>query len=281
MERLLLVDGSNLLFQMFYGMPARIVNHRGRAIQGTLGFVGALLKMIRMVSPTRVAVLFDGESRNPRTELDENYKANRVDYSHVPEEDSPFSQLPDIFAALDHLGIRWAETVDCEFDDWAAAYAHGCPEGQALVIASQDSDFYQLISDRVTVLRYRGDSSTLCTPDWVRDRLDIEPGQYADFKALTGDNSDNIKGAYKIGPKTAAALLHQFGDLEQLLQHSEQIKKPSVRASIQAEPDRLRRNLALIRLEGCAALPFGPDELTWRYTGQTTTQVLRAIGLQE
>jgi len=62
MEKLLLVDGSNLLFQMFFGMPARIINEQGKAIQGTLGFVGALLKIIRRMEPTHVAVLFDGES---------------------------------------------------------------------------------------------------------------------------------------------------------------------------------------------------------------------------
>lgn len=77
MEKLLLVDGSNFLFQMFYGMPARILNSEGKPIQGTLGFVGALLKIIRRIQPTCVAVLFDGECHNDRTDIDENYKANR------------------------------------------------------------------------------------------------------------------------------------------------------------------------------------------------------------
>lgn len=281
MEKLLIVDGSNLLFQMFYGMPARIVNHRGKAIQGTLGFVGALLKMIRMVSPTHLAVLFDGEVHNPRTDLDSDYKGNRPDYSAAPEEESPFSQLPDIFAALDQLGIRWAETRVCEFDDWAAGYACAATPERQVVIASQDSDFYQLISDHVTVLRYRGDQSTLCTPDWMREKLGIEPGQYACFKSLTGDGSDNIKGAHKVGPKTAAVLLRQFGSLERILTDWEQIQKPSVRAAIQADAQRLRRNYALIKLGPGAPLPFSPEQLRWQYSGQTTTEVLRAIGLRE
>ena len=91
MDKLLIVDGSNLLFQMFYGMPARIVGADGKAIQGTLGFVGALLKIIRMTAPTHVLVVFDGECENPRRELDEDYKGNRPDYSQLPEEDTPFS----------------------------------------------------------------------------------------------------------------------------------------------------------------------------------------------
>ena len=96
MDKLLLIDGSNLFFQMFFGMPARIVNHQGKAIQGTLGFVGAMLKIVRMVEPTHMLVIFDGEHENPRCEIDSDYKANRPDYSTVSEEDNPFSQLPDV-----------------------------------------------------------------------------------------------------------------------------------------------------------------------------------------
>ena len=123
MHKFLLVDGHCLLFQMFYGMPARITGKNGHAIQGTLGFVGALRKMIAMVQPTHVAVIFDGEVHNPRTDLDADYKANREDFSLVDEDDNPFSQLPDIYAALDLMGIAHTETTDCETDDVLAAYA--------------------------------------------------------------------------------------------------------------------------------------------------------------
>ena len=108
MNKLLLVDGSNLLFQMFFGMPARILNRSGKAIHGTIGFVGALLKIIRMTNPTHIAVLFDGEHENERKTLNGDYKANRIDYSEVPEAENPFSQLPDIYAALDRLGVKRA-----------------------------------------------------------------------------------------------------------------------------------------------------------------------------
>ena len=157
MERLMIVDGSNLLFQMFCGMPARIVNAQGRPIHGTLGFVGALLKIIRMTRPTHVAVLFDGECVNPRAALDPEYKSDRPDYSGMPEEETPFSQLPDIFAALDHLGIRHRETTDCEADDWLAGYAKRYGGEMDVILVSQDSDLYQLITDRVRILRYRAD----------------------------------------------------------------------------------------------------------------------------
>lgn len=280
MKKLLLVDGSNLLFQMFYGMPARIINKDGKAIQGTLGFIGALLKCIRMVTPTHVAVFFDGECTNHRRELDTDYKGNRPDYSQMPEEDTPFSQLPDICAALDFLNIRWQETTVCETDDWMAGYAARLGSDVDMVILSQDSDFFQLISDRVSVLRYRGERSVLCTPDYIRQTLGIEPHQYAAYKALTGDSADNIRGVDKVGPKTAAALMNQFGDLDTLLRQADTIQKPSIRKSVIEQQERIRKNYDLISLGYCGTLPFPPDELVFTDRGLTTTQVMQAIGLR-
>lgn len=279
MKKILLVDGSNLLFQMFFGMPARIINEQGKAIQGTLGFVGALLKMIRRIEPTHVAVLFDGESYNPRKDMDEKYKANREDYSEVAEEENPFSQLPDIYAALDYLGICHAETTDCETDDWMAGYVKKYA-GEEIVISSFDSDFFQLISEKVTILRYRGDNSVLCDPVYLWDKLGVVPERYADFKSLTGDTADNIKGADKVGPKTAAQLVNEFGSLEDIIEHASEIKKPSIRESILKNLERLRKNYQLIKLDGAEKLPFGLEEMKYSYSGVTTNEVLKGIGLK-
>lgn len=280
MDKLLIIDGSNLLFQMFYGMPARIVNSQGRAIQGTLGFVGALLKIIRMVQPTHVLAAFDGECDNGRTGLDENYKANRPDYSEMPEEETPFSQLPDIYAALDELGICHKETENCEADDWIAGFALQYGSDMDVVIVSQDSDFFQLIADRVSVLRYRGKNTVLCDTAYIREKLGIEPQQYAAFKALTGDAADNIRGADKIGPKTAAELMNSFGDLQALLANAESIRKPSIRRSVIQNAARIQKNYELIRLSGKAALPFEIEQLRWQDSGLTTTQVLENCGIK-
>lgn len=280
MNRLLLVDGHNLLFQMFFGMPARIVNKQGKAMQGTLGFVGALLKIIRRTEPTHIAVLFDGEHENARAVLNADYKANRVDYSEVQEEDTPFSQLPDVYAALDYLGIKHAETTDCETDDWIAGYALTYGSEAEIVISSFDSDFFQLITDKVSVLRYRGESTVICTPDYITEKFGIAPSQYADFKSLTGDASDNIKGADKVGPKTAALLLGEFCTLENILENAESIRKPSVKASIIGNAERLRTNYKLIRLDNSALLPFTLDELKYSFNQITTNEVLKGIGLK-
>ncbi|MDE6107603.1 MAG: flap endonuclease [Oscillospiraceae bacterium] len=279
MEKLLVVDGSNLLFQMFYGMPARIVDKQGRPIQGTIGFVGALLKIIRMTRPTHAVVVFDGEVENPRGELDESYKGNRPDYSQMPEEDTPFSQLHDIYAALDYLGIRHRETSVCEADDWMAGYAKQYGGTLDVVISSQDSDLFQLITDRVHILRYRGEKTVLCDPGYIREKLGITPEQYAGYKSLTGDSSDNIKGADKIGPKTAAALMNQFGDLDALIARAAEIQKPSIRASVIENAERIRKNHKLIYLDGVQELPFSLEELCYQYSGVTSREVLSGIGL--
>lgn len=278
MEKLLIVDGSNLLFQMFYGMPACILGKSGKPIQGTVGFVGALLKIIRMVRPTHVAVVFDGECQNLRKEMDADYKANREDYSQMAEEDIPFSQLPDIYAALDYLGICHAETTDCEADDWMAGYARIYGDRE-VVIASQDSDLFQLIAEKVHILRYRGEKTVLCDEAYIREKLGIEPGQYAAWKALVGDHSDNIRGVEKVGPKTATALLRQFGDLQSLLDRAGEIEKPSIRTSVQKNAARARLNYLLIKLEYQGPLPFTWEQLVWKDRGLTSTQVLRNIGV--
>ncbi|MBO5841735.1 MAG: flap endonuclease [Clostridia bacterium] len=270
MNKLLLVDGHCLLFQMFYGMPARIIGKEGKPIQGTLGFVGAMRKILAMTHPTHVAVIFDGETHNPRTDLDADYKANREDFSLVADEDNPFLQLPDIYRALDYMGIAHTETTDCETDDVLASYAKAYGNDYEIVICSQDSDFFQLISENVSVLRYRGEKSVNCDVAYMREKFDISPDQYAFFKSLTGDGSDNIKGIPGIGPKTAAALVNQFSTPESLLQNADLIKQPKLRESIKQNADRLALNLKLITLDGCAAIPFLPKQMTFRPFALTT-----------
>lgn len=279
MDKLLLVDGSNLLFQMFFGMPARIFNRNGKAIHGTIGFVGALLKIIRQVKPTHIAVLFDGEHENERKTLNADYKANRPDYGKIPEEDCPFTQLPDIYDALDYLNIKHAETQTCETDDWIAGYALTYGQNAEIVISSFDSDYFQLLTDNVSVLRYRGVKTAIYTPDYLISKLGITPAQYADFKSLVGDGADNIKGADKIGPKTAAALLNLFGTLDNLIANADKTERPYIRQAVTVAADRLRTNYKLIKLTGDVSLPFGWNELLYDGVSPTSTEVLNKTGL--
>ena len=278
--KLLIIDGHNLLFQMFFGMPPRIFGKDGRAIHGTLGFTGGLIKMIRMVEPTHLAALFDSEGHNPRTELYAGYKANRIDYTHVPETDNPFSQLQDIYAAMDYMGVFHTEIDSEETDDAAAAYAYKYGGEMEVIIASFDSDFFQLINGNVSILRYRGDKSYFCDEAYIKEKFGISPGQYADFKALAGDPSDNIKGAERVGPKTAAALLRRFGSLEGVIKGQGEIEKPAIRESINQSAERLKTNYELIKLDNQADIPYPIEALEYTYNGITTNAVLEKTGLK-
>ncbi len=281
MDKLLIVDGMNLLFQMFYGMPARILSPGGFPIHGTLGFLGALRKILHRVQPTHVAVVFDGESENPRKALDAGYKANRPDYTDVPVEETPFSQLPDIYRALELLGICHGETVCCEADDWMAAMAMTWNPGGDTILCSFDSDLFQLLSDRVSVLRYRGEVSQLWDRALFEEKFGIPPALYPDHKALTGDASDNIPGVRGIGPKTASALLREYASLEALLSHTGDIPKPALRRALEENPERTRKSKQLIRLDGSHMPPFSYAQTQWQPRSFTTRELLGKLGLIE
>ena len=277
MEKLLIIDGHNLLWQMYCGMPSRIVNENGKAIQGTMGLIGGLIKIIKMTAPTHIVVLFDGEHKIDRTELLSDYKANR---SVGEPEDDMFLQLRDIYSALDYMEIKHAEISELvEADDVISSYVHLYGGDIKVVISSFDSDFFQLINENVSLLRYRGINTIICDIKYVKDKYNISPEQYADFKSLTGDNSDNIKGAKNVGIKTAAALINQFGNLQNIIMSADKITKPSVRESIMRDAERLEINYKLIKLDDRAKIPLGLNELNYTYNGITTHEVLSGINL--
>ena len=280
MEKLLIIDGSNLLFQMFFGMPSRIVNAEGKAIQGTLGFVGALLKILRRVQPTHFLIIFDGQHENIRSEIDTDYKANRIDFSEVDEKENPYSQLPDVYKALEYLGVKYLETTTCESDDVIAGYALEYGNDHEIVISSLDSDFFQLVSENVSVLRYRGKKTIVCTPAYIREKFNISPSQYVDFKSLVGDTADNIKGVNKVGPKTAAMLLEEYGTLQSILENVDKITRPSIKDSISTNAERVKTNYKLIKLKRMKKLPFALCELEFEDQGILTNDVLKGIGLK-
>ena len=161
-----------------------------------------------------------------------------------------------------------------------AGFACQYGKDACVTIVSQDSDLFQLITEKVHILRYRGENTIICDPAYIKERLGIDPGQYVDYKSLTGDTADNIRGADRVGPKTAAALMRQFGTLENLLQQMPAITKPALRASLESCGQRLLRNQRLIRLDAEQPLPFTRQQLQWQYRGQTTGRVLSAIGLE-
>jgi len=180
--------------------------------------------------------------------------------------------------------ISWelahTETIGTETDDVIASYVFAYSHQVEIVISSFDSDFFQLINDNTTVLRYRGGKTAFCDVQYIKEKYGIMPTQYADFKSLVGDSADHIRGAEKIGPKTAAKLVNRFGTVEKIIKYANLVEKQSVRESIIRNADRLWINHQLIKFKCDAPMPFLLQQTQYTYSGVTTTEVLRKIGLK-
>lgn len=206
---LLLVDGHNLLWGATFGFPAEIRSRdKTRLLTGLFGFFALLRVAIRedVSEPPEVVVVFDGQCGGTgRKEIDPSYKAQRpTDAAAL----APIQFLPDVKRGLDQCCIAWTEIDHAEADDVIAALVHATPAPRPILLMSRDRDYYQLVTDRVSVLNTKMRSGNRhIGPAQVYERHQVTPAQWADFRALTGDPADNIPGIRGIGAKTAAALL--------------------------------------------------------------------------
>lgn len=279
-EKLLIIDGHNLLFQMFYGMPNKIYNKNNIPVHGVIGFVGALLKIVKFNNPNYIVILFDKEQEIQRQSVNKEYKGNRIDYSKVPFDENPFSQLENIYKVLDGLNIKHTEVQTVETDDIIASYCFRYMEEYDIVISSFDTDFYSLINDSVKVFRYRGKNSQIIDAQFVKCKFNIESKYFADYKALIGDASDNIKGVSGIGPKTAAFLINKYGDIENIIFHIDELKNANLRKKIVENVELLRENITLIKYINEYVLPFNIDELKINFSkDEKTMDLLKKTGI--
>lgn len=208
MKKIVLIDGHNLLFRMFYGIPAPIKNSKGKDIRGLIGFIGSLKKLVDEFKPYSLYVVFDSEtSKNSNLKIDKEYKANRIDYSNIAEEENPFSQLPLIKKGLDYLNIPYLEAFNNEADDFIASIVSKPTNEYQYIIVSTDSDFIQLVDDEVFLYVPRGKKSILYSKEEVIKKYNVTPEKYVIFKSLVGDKADNIKGVKGIGNITATKIL--------------------------------------------------------------------------
>lgn len=198
------MDGHNLLFRAFYGIPARILPS-GKPVHGTIGFLGLLKKIANIIKPSHSLVVFDSEFSCERKNEYESYKANRESFEKVSPAENPFSQLADIKHALDKLQMSWIEPNGFEADDVIASYANVAQ--MPVVIASADSDLFQVINDDITVLRYNGKKSVMFNKEELFKRYCINPNEVVLYKAIIGDSADNIIGIKGVGPKKALKII--------------------------------------------------------------------------
>lgn len=209
MKKILLIDGHNLLFRMFYGIPAPIKNSKNQDIRALIGFIGSLKKLVDKFQPYSLIVIFDTEtSKKSNLEIDIDYKLNRIDYSTVTENENPFFQLPLIKKALEYLNIFYLEIEDYEADDFIASVIFNTRNSEyQYIIVSTDSDFIQLVSNDVFLYIPKGKKSVLLNEEEVIKKYNVAPQKYVVFKSLVGDRSDNIKGVMGIGNISASKIL--------------------------------------------------------------------------
>jgi DNA polymerase-1 len=247
MNRLVLIDGHNLLFRMFYGIPRPVYNKDGKDLKTVMGFIGGVSKLAKTLKADRLLVLFDSiNSTGDRIAEYEDYKANRIDYSQLPDEENPFVQLPDIYKVLDFLNIAYIEADGYEADDYIASICKKYKGDYEMLIVSTDSDFNQLVAEDVTIFNPRGQHGSFYTPEKVYEKFGVTPDQIVDYKSLVGDSADNILGVKGIGPKRAIEVL-TYGTLEEILAgETELLDKYLVK--IKDAEDVVKRNQLLIEM---------------------------------
>jgi len=267
-NKLFLIDAMSLVFRAFFApMQMALVSPSGMPTKAIYIFVRTLRKLLKDHQPDHVAVAFDLAAPTFRDKLFEEYKANRPAF---PEELA--LQLPYVRRFCRALGLPLVELEGFEADDLIGTLARaGSGQGAEVFIVSGDEDLFQLVNDRVRVLkpsRAGSDGETLCDAEKVKEILGVEPAQVVDWLALTGDPSDNIPGARPlpghepplaegekkrsyIGPKGATDLIQQFGTLEKALENYEQVKKQSYRDALRDFRNEalLSRELATIRTD--------------------------------
>ncbi len=256
-SELFLVDGNNLAYRAFYALPEELATSEGFATNALLGFANMLFKLLADYRPRGVAVAWDTRPVH-RTEQLETYKIERK-----PMPDLLREQFPYFRPIVEAFGYRNLEFDGWEADDVIATLAHRADEaGIKTTVVSTDRDAFQLVSDNVALMMTpRGVSDVnVYTPERVELRLGIKPEQVPDFIGLKGDASDNIPGVPGIGDKTAGQLIAQYGSLEEVLAHVDELT-PARSKSIREHADQARAAKELATMRRDLELDFDPAEV--------------------
>src|SRR5438034_861909 len=256
-SELFLVDGNNLAYRAFFALPEELATSEGFSTNALLGFTNMLFKLLTDYRPKGVAVAWDMRPVH-RHELLETYKIERK-----PMPDLLAEQFPYFRPIVEAFGYRNLEFEGWEADDVIATLATRADEaGVKTTVVSTDRDAFQLVSDNVALMMTpRGVSDVhVYTSERVEARLGIRPDQVPDFIGLKGDPSDNIPGIPGIGDKTAGQLIAQYGSLEEVIEHADELTPARSRAVKEhAEQARAAKELATMRRD--LELDCDPAEL--------------------
>ncbi len=257
---LLVIDGHSLAFRAFYALPVDSFTTRdGQHTNAIHGFLSMLILLLQNEKPTHLAVAFDISRFSFRTREYPEYKGTR---GETPSEF--VGQVPLLQEALAALGIQTLSKEDYEADDILATLAtRASAEGFDVLVVSGDRDAIQMVKPGVTLLypNARGVSELKrYDRDAVVERYGIEPEQYPDVAALVGETSDNLIGIDKVGEKTAVKWITQYGSLDGILEHADEITGV-VGEKLREQKDRAIRNRKLNHLLTDVELPVGPSDL--------------------
>ncbi|TMM06687.1 MAG: DNA polymerase I [Actinobacteria bacterium] len=244
-SELFLVDGNNLAYRAFFALPEELATSEGFSTNALLGFTNMLFKLLADYKPKGVAVAWDTRPVH-RHELLDTYKIERKPMPGLLSE-----QFPYFRPIVEAFGYRNLEFDGWEADDVIATLATRADEaGVKTTVVSTDRDAFQLVTDNVALMMTpRGVSDVhVYTPERVEARLGIRPEQVPDFIGLKGDPSDNIPGIPGIGDKTAGQLIAQYGSLEEVIEHADELTPARSRAVKEhAEQARAAKELATMR----------------------------------
>ncbi|TLZ16121.1 MAG: DNA polymerase I, partial [Gammaproteobacteria bacterium] len=250
---LVLVDGSSYVYRAFHALPP-LSNSRGEPTGAVLGVLNMLLKFLKDYQPRRIAVVFDAPGKTFRDELFTEYKAHRPS---MP--DDLRAQIGPLLEIIEAQGLPLLRVPGVEADDVIGTLARRAAQaGQTVLISTGDKDMAQLVDGSITLVNTM--NNTVLDRDAVKAKFDVYPEQIVDYLALVGDTSDNIPGIDKVGPKTGARLLQQYGGLDELIGRVAEVPgKVGENLRTGLTTLELSRRLATIRTD--LTLPLSVEEL--------------------
>jgi DNA polymerase-1 len=220
-KKLILIDGHSLAYRAFHALPEDMKTAQGELTNAVYGFTSMLLNVLRDEQPTHIAVTFD-KGRPFRHDMYPEYKAHRAE---MPDELR--SQMERVRQVVETLDIPVFELEGYEADDLLGTLARQAGEqGVDTLIVTGDMDLLQLVDERTRVLtsRWRFSDTVVYDLEGVKQRYGLPPSQLVDLKAIMGDKSDNIPGVRGVGEKTGAKLLQQYGQLETIYEHLDEVQ---------------------------------------------------------
>lgn len=253
-KKLVLVDGSSYLYRAYHALPA-LTTSRGEPTGAIHGVLNMLNKLAREQETEHFVVVFDAPGKTFRDDLYAEYKANRP-----PMPDDLRSQVEPILDAIKGMGLPLLRIEGVEADDVIGTLCRrAVAAGMEVLVSTGDKDMAQLVSDKVTLVNTMSD--TLLDRDGVKNKFDVYPEQIIDYLGLVGDSADNIPGVPKVGPKTAAKWLREYGSIEGIIEHADEIKG-KVGESLREHIEQLRLSQKLATIVQDVDLPQQLDELT-------------------